>query len=120
MPARTASPAAPTTSLGRGPRPAAIAAAMGRTKSRVKLSMRSCSDAGGAGAISSGDTDERGLALGNAATDAGGAETAAAPAQLVEQRHEDARPAGPDGMADRDRAAVDVDQLGVHLEHARA
>src|ERR1700730_2262241 len=117
IPASPASPAAPTTSFGRGPMPRAIAAAFGRTKSRTKAAMRS--PITGA-ATTSVDTDESRLALRDAAADPGGAVATPAAAQLVEKSHQDARAAGADRMPDRDGAAIDVDQLGVDLQHARA
>src|SRR5579884_2338360 len=73
-----------------------------------------------AGAATSTDTDEGRLPLRDAAADPRGADTAAAAAQLVQQRHEDAASRRADGMADRDGAAVDVDDAGVDLEHLRA
>src|SRR5204863_1954780 len=42
----------------------------------------------------------------------------AAAAELVQQGHYEARPAHPERMAERDRAAVDVDALGVEAELA--
>ena len=50
------------------------------------------------------DTDERGLALCDAAADPGRTVAAAAASQLVEQRHQNPGSAGPDRVADCNRA----------------
>ncbi len=49
----------------------------------------------------------------------GGPATAAAGLQRVDQRREDPRPARADRMAQRDRAAVDVDLRGIELQLPR-
>src|SRR3984885_12397349 len=55
--------------------------------------------------------DDQGVALAAARADRRHAQTAAAPAQLVDEGAEDSCPRGPDRVAERDRAAVDVDAL---------
>ena len=65
------------------------------------------------------DLDHDRVALPAARADRGQAAPAAAPAQLVHERADEARAGGADGMPERDRAAVDVDALGVDAEVAR-
>src|SRR4051795_6337073 len=60
-------------------------------------------------ALGAGDLDHDRVALAAAAADRRDTEPAAPPAQLVEQRADDPRARGADRMAERDRAAVDVD-----------
>src|SRR5207302_8435465 len=117
MPAGPAAPAAETISLGWGPRPRDMGTAIGRTTSRANASMRSASDVSAAISV---DTNERGLALRDATADPRSTVTATASAQLVQQRHQDACAARTDGVPHRDGAPIDVDDVGVHLEHARA
>src|SRR3954454_12928025 len=56
------------------------------------------------------------LALSAAAAQRGDAATAAAPAQLVGEREDQAQPGPGEWVAERDRAAVDVDALEVDAE----
>src|ERR1700759_4671856 len=63
------------------------------------------------------DLDDHRVALASARADRGAAEAAAATAQLIDQGAEDARARGADGMAQRDRPAVDVDLVLVDAEH---
>ena len=72
--------------------------------------------AGGCGAALS-HVDDDGVALAAAGADRRAAVAAAAAAQLQHERAEDARAGGADRVAERDRAAVDVDAL---LVDARA
>src|SRR6185295_284502 len=62
--------------------------------------------------------DDHGVALAAARADRRHAEPAAAAAQLVHERHQDARAARPDRVAQRNRAAVHVHLRLVHPEHA--
>src|ERR1017187_659065 len=116
MPAGPASPAASTMLLGEGPSPRAMAAAIGVTAPSTKPAMRAAT----AVWPMSVDTDERGLALRDAAADPGGSIAATPTPKLVKQRHEDASATCADRVADRDRTAIDVDAVGIHLEHPRA
>src|SRR5919108_1888659 len=61
--------------------------------------------------------DDHGVALAAARADRRAAEPAAAAAELVHERHQDARAAGPDRVAERDRTAVHVHLRLVHAEH---
>src|SRR2546421_3482819 len=61
---------------------------------------------------------ERGVALAAAATQGSGAEPAAPAAQLVDQRGDEARPRHADRVTERDRAAVDVDDVVVDAQVA--
>src|SRR3954468_4250709 len=70
------------------------------------------------GVLVSVDLDEDGVALAAARADGGAAEAAAAPAQLVDERPDDAGARRADGMAQGDRSAVDVDLVLVDSEHA--
>src|SRR5215211_2864822 len=63
------------------------------------------------------DLHDHRVALPAAGADRGAAVAAAAAAQLVYERAEDARARGADRVPDRDRAAVDVDALLVDPEH---
>src|ERR671925_1430661 len=56
-----------------------------------------------------------GEALADADADRGEPPAAAATAQLTRERAEDAHARGAEGMADRDRAAVDVDDRGIKV-----
>src|ERR1700694_4883368 len=94
-----------------------MAGALGRMTSSTKLAVRSAMEAPG---IASINTEQRRLALRHAAADRRGTVAATAAAQLVHERHEDARSAGADRMPDGNGATVDVDALLVDLEHARA
>src|SRR5579863_3289149 len=116
MPARPASPAASTIRFGDGPSPRAIAGATGAMTSSTNARMRPARTERSI----SVDTDERCLALRDAAADPCCAISAAATAQLVEECHENSRSAGADRMADRNRSAVDVDPARVDLEHPSA
>src|SRR5918996_3830762 len=62
--------------------------------------------------------DDHGVALAPTGADGGHAEPAPAPPQLVHERHQDARAAGADRVAERDRAAVHVHLRLVDAEHA--
>src|SRR6185312_9492393 len=64
------------------------------------------------------DLDDHRVALAAAGADCRHAEPAAAAAQLVHERHQDARAAGADRVAERDGAAVHVDLGLVDAEHA--
>src|SRR4051794_38526581 len=63
------------------------------------------------------DLEDHGISLAAARADRRDSETAAAAAQLVHERHEDAGAARADRMAEGDRAAVDVDLRLIHAEH---
>src|SRR5437868_7140123 len=60
------------------------------------------------------------VALRRAGADGRDADAAAATAQFVDQGHDEACAAGPDGVAERDRAAVDVHFLRVNPQAAGA
>ena len=68
--------------------------------------------------ISAGPLEQRRLALADPDAQRREAVAAAAPAQLVHQRHHQPRAAHPQRMAERDRSAVDVDALGVDSQLA--
>src|SRR5437764_4497306 len=68
-------------------------------------------------ALSPVDLDDHGVTLAAARADGGHAEPSAATAQLVRERHQDARAARPDRVPEGDRAAVDVHLRLVHAEH---
>ena len=76
--------------------------------------MRASGDWGPSAAI---HLDDHGVALAAARADRRAAEAAAAAAQLEHQRAEDPRAGGADRVAERDRAAVDVDPVLVDPEH---
>src|SRR5580658_5339124 len=116
MPARPASPAASTIRFGDGPSPRAIDGATGTITPSTNARMRPARTERSI----SVDTDERCLALRDPAADPGCAVAAAAATQLVEQRHQNPRSTCADRMAHRNRTAVDVDAIRVHLEHPSA
>src|ERR1700738_2663307 len=60
--------------------------------------------------------DDGGLALRHPRADAGGAVTAAPPAQRIDQGHQDAGAGGTDGMADSERTTIDIDPLLIDSE----
>src|SRR5215218_1811505 len=62
--------------------------------------------------------DQHGVALAAAGADGREAFAASPAPQLVEERGQYARSGSPDGMAEREGAAVDVDYVGVHAEDA--
>src|SRR3954467_8649257 len=68
--------------------------------------------------LGGGDLEDHRVALAAAGADRGDAEPAAAAAQLVDQRAEDAGARGPDRVAERDRPAVHVDLRLVDADHA--
>src|SRR5207253_11509003 len=51
-------------------------------------------------------------------TQGGDATVDVAADHFVNQRHQDARSAGPDGMADRNRASIDIHFVGIEIEFA--
>src|SRR3954454_23911852 len=63
------------------------------------------------------DLDEDGIALAAPCAARGATQAAAAATQLVHERADDAGAGGTDGVAERDRATVDVDLVLVDLEH---
>src|SRR3954471_17778151 len=69
-------------------------------------------------ALAAVDLDDDRVPLPPAGADGRAALPAAAPAQLVHERAEDARARRADRVAERDRAAVDVDLVLVDAEHA--
>src|SRR5580700_7696947 len=64
------------------------------------------------------DPEQQGLALAAAAAQPGGAEPSAAPAELVAQVHREPGAGGADRVADGDRAAVDVHDVGADAQVA--
>src|ERR1700742_3304997 len=64
------------------------------------------------------DLDDHRVALATARADRGAAEAAAATAQLIDQRAQDARPGGPDRVSEGNGTAVDVDLVLVDPQHA--
>src|SRR5438067_10447493 len=64
------------------------------------------------------DAQDEGLALAAAAAQAGRADPAAPTAELERQVQGEAGAGGPDRVAHRDRAAVDVDDVGADVEVA--
>ena len=65
-----------------------------------------------------GYAEDQRLALATAPAQPGGPEATAAPLQLVHQMQGDAGPGRPDRVAERDRAAVDVDNVQADAEVA--
>src|SRR3954468_18906731 len=86
------------------------------------MSVRSRSKKAAAFAMASGlrtvDAEDHRVALPAARADRRAAQPAAAAAQLVHERAEDARARRADGMAERDGATVDVDAVLVDPEQA--
>src|SRR3954449_12807080 len=79
----------------------------GRLSRSLSASLRGCSH-----------LDDHSVALAAAGADRRAAVAPAAPAQLEHERPDDAGAGGPDRVAERDRATVDVDALLVDAEHA--
>src|SRR5947207_11185255 len=67
--------------------------------------------------LSAIDLDDERIALAAARANRGAPEPAAAPAQLVDQRAEDASPRDADGVTERHSTSVDVDLLLVDAQH---
>src|SRR3954469_23716894 len=64
------------------------------------------------------DAQDPGVALASAGADRRAPDAAAAPAQLVHQRAEDAGAGRPDGVTERNRTAIDVDLVLVDAQQA--
>src|SRR5690348_15767728 len=94
--------------------PARYAARPNWKADEPSISVRSRSKKAASAAI---DLDDHRVALTAARADRGAAQPAAAPAQLEHERAEDPRARGADRVAERDRAAVDVDLVLVDPEH---
>src|SRR5215472_11144901 len=70
-------------------------------------------------AIFSVALDGQGDGIAAAEAESGDAALEVAALEFIEQRKEDARAGSADGMAEGDRAAVDVDLIGIEAELAR-
>src|ERR1700729_2305923 len=105
------------TSCRRLSRPALYAARPNWKAEEPSMSVRSRSKNAAGDPSAAIDLDDHGVALAATGADRGPPEPAAAAPKLEQERAEDAGAGGADRVAERDRAAVDVDLVLVEAEH---